>query len=408
MKLTQHFVETAKPPQIGQEFFRDDALTGFALRVTANGAKSFIWEGRVKGRPRRITLGQYPDLTVLLARKKALEIRAGIAQGHDPASERQALRREPTLGELVQAYIERHAKPHKRSWREDERLIARYVPKGWYGRALSDISHDEVARLHGAIGRDHGQYGANHLVRLLRAMLNLGRDWGYLRADNPATRIKLFKEEKRERYLSADELRRVNEALTNEPNEYWQAYFPLSLLLGARKSELLSARWADIDLDQKTWRIPETKAGRSHLLPLPEAAVGILSSLPSRESSEWVFPGRGSTGHLVEPKLAWQRIRKAAGVPDVRIHDLRRTLGSWLAGQGYSLPLIGRALNHSNVNTTQIYARLDLDPVREALERNSRLMFAPSVNSDSGAIRNRDQSPTGAKLLGQIDSVNER
>jgi integrase len=166
--------------------------------------------------------------------------------------------------------------------------------------------------------------------------------------------------------------------LTHEPNEYWRAYFPLSLLLGTRRSELLSARWADMDLEQQTWRIPETKAGRSHLLPLPEAAVGILASLPSRGSSEWVFPGRGSTGHLAEPKKAWQRIREAAGVPDVRIHDLRRTLGSWLAGQGYSLPLIGRALNHTNPSTTAVYARLDLDPVREALERNARLMFAPA------------------------------
>jgi len=124
-----------------------------------------------------------------------------------------------------------------------------------------------------------------------------------------------------------------------------------------------------------------TKAGRSHLLPLPTSAVEILSYLPSRDHSEWVFPGSGATGHLSEPKKAWQRIRERAGIRDVRIHDLRRTLGSWLAGQGYNLQLIGKALNHSSVSTTQVYARLDINALREALERNARLMFGPDSNA---------------------------
>jgi integrase len=101
----------------------------------------------------------------------------------------------------------------------------------------------------------------------------------------------------------------------------------------------------------------------------------MLRALPSRDNSEWIFPSYGASGHLVEVKSAWGRIRKAAKVPDARVHDLRRTLGSWLAAQGYSLPLLARALNHSNVNTTQVYARLNLDPVREALERNAQLML---------------------------------
>src|SRR5437762_3073017 len=107
----------------------------------------------------------------------------------------------------------------------------------------------------------------------------------------------MFRKEKRERFLSPDELRRVNEALAEEPNVFWRAYFPLSLLLGTRRSELLSARWADIDLEQQTWWLPMTKAGRSHLLPLPSPAVQVLRLLPGRQESEWVFPGIGATGH---------------------------------------------------------------------------------------------------------------
>lgn len=372
-RLTKRSVDAAKAPKTGQVFIRDTELTGFALRVTESGTKSFIWEGRVRGRPRRITLGQYPDLSVLLARKKGLEVRTAVAQGRDPASERQEVRGEATFGELAEAYIERHAKSHKRSWKRDEQTINGYLSK-WKGRKLSDITREEVIRLHDSLGRDNGRYAANRTLALLRTMFNLARDWGYLKGDNPALRIKMFAEERRERFLSPEELTRVNDALAEEPNAYWRAFFPLCLLLGPRRSELLATRWADIDLEQRTWRLPMTKAGRSHLLPLPEAAISILESLPSRDESEWVFPGDGASGHLVEPKKAWARIRERAGVPDVRIHDLRRTLGSWLAVQGHSLPLIGRALNHTNVSTTQVYARLDLSSVREALERNAKLM----------------------------------
>ncbi len=373
-KLTQRVVDAAEPPLTGQTFIRDCELGGFALRITQSGAKSFIWEGRVRGRPRRITIGGYPALSVLLARKEAVKIRAAIAEGRDPSLEREAQRREPTFGDLADAYIERHAKSHKRSWKRDAQMIGGYLSK-WKNRRLSDIEPDDVARLHDSLGKENGRYAANRTLALLRTMFNVGRDWRLFLGPNPTEGIRMFREEKRERFLSPDELRRVNEALAQDPNEYWRAYFPLSLLLGTRRSELLSARWTDIDLEQRTWRLPMTKAGRSHLLPLPTPVVDILRSLPSCDKCEWVFPGSGSTGHLAEPKKAWQRIRERAGVRDVRIHDLRRTLGSWLSGQGYNLQLIGKALNHSSVSTTQVYARLDLNPLREALERNARLML---------------------------------
>jgi integrase len=380
-KLTQRVVDAAKPAKSGQIFIRDSELSGFALRITESGAKSFIWESRIRGRARRITIGAYPALSVLLARNKAIKIRAAIAEGRDPSLEREAQRREPILGDLADAYMERHAKPRKRSWKRDAQMIEGYLSK-WKNRRLSDIGQDDVARLHDSLGKENGRYAANRTLALLRTMFNVARDWRLFLGPNPTEGIKMFREEKRERFLSPAELRRVNDALAEEPNVFWRAYFPLSLLLGTRRSELLSARWTDIDLEQCIWRLPMTKAGRSHLLPLPGPAVDILSSLPNRGKSEWVFPGVGATGHLAEPKKAWQRIRERAGVPDVRIHDLRRTLGSWLSGQGYNLQLIGKALNHASVSTTQIYARLDINPLREALERNARLMFGGSVQTD--------------------------
>lgn len=373
--LTKQLVDGMKPPSTGQIFIRDDVIRGLALRVTANGARSFTWEGRVKGRPRRVTLGQYPTMTVLLAREKAIAVKADIARGEDPSADRERERGEPTFGSLADRYIEQHARPHKKSWRRDDSRIKAHFQK-WRSRRLGDVSADEVARTHQDIADGHGRVEANRAITLLRSIFNVARDWGYLVGANPAERVKQFHEDRRDRFLSPDELRRLNEALAEEASPYWRAYFALSLLLGTRKNELLGARWAEIDLDQRTWRIPTTKAGRPHLLPLPDAAVELLEALPSLAArAEFIFPGDGRAGHLVEPRKAWERIRKRANLPDVWIHDLRRTLGSWLAAAGYSLPLIGRTLNHTNVSSTAIYARLDLDPVRAALEKNAALML---------------------------------
>jgi integrase len=379
--LTKAVADTVQPPAAGQAFIRDDKLRGFALRITAAGIKSFVFEGRVRGRVRRITLGQYPAINVGFAREEALRLKSAITQGRDPVVERAAERKVLTFRDLGVVYLERYAKGHKRTWKRDAQMLTGYLA-AWNRHQLPDITTADIARLHERLGRENGRYAANRTVALLRTMFNLARDWGYLKGDNPAARVKFYREEKRDRFLSPEEVRRVNEALASESNPYWRAYFPLSLLLGTRRGELLTLKWEDIDFEQKVLRIPSTKAGRPHLLPLPTAAVAILDSLP--RTAELVFPGKGRDGHLAEPSKAWQRIRKRAGVPDARIHDLRRTLGSWLAVQGYGLPLIGRALNHSNLSTTQIYARLDLEPVRSALEKTAQLMFGKSEPQSDG------------------------
>jgi integrase len=373
--ITKALVERAKAkaPVAGQIFIRDDELTGFALRVTARGVRAFVWEGRVQGRVQRRTLGQYPALTVLQARKRALEIKTKVVNGEDPFAAGEDARRQMTFGELAQAYLERYSKPHKRSWKRDETRLNAHFGR-WRTRRLADISREEIGRVQREMAEQNGQCASNRATVLLRSVFNWAINERLFAGANPATGLKFYKENKRERFLSPDELRRVNEALMVETDWRWRAYFPLVLLLGLRKNELLSARWDAVDLGQRTLTIPDTKAGRSHLLPLPSPAVAMLEELPSRDKSEWIFPSYGKSGHVAEVKGPWSRIRDRAGVADVTVHDLRRTLGSWLAASGHSLPLIGKALNHSNVSSTQIYARLDLAPVRAALEENAAAM----------------------------------
>jgi integrase len=376
VRLTKDTIERAKLPEPGRKerFIRDDVVRGLGVRITASGARSFVFEGRIKGRPRRITIGPWPDLNVVLARERAMEIRTAIAKGDDPADDAAEARKELTLDALWSTYLERHAKPHKRSAARDEWLFKRYVPPGWHGRRLSALSRNDIARLHAKIGDEHGHYAANRTLALLRTVFNLARTWELFKHDNPAQGIKPFKEHKRQRYLSPEELQRVNTALLDEPDWRWRAWFPLAVMLGARRGELLSMRWADIDFNARTWLIPQTKDGESHLLPLPAPVIAILEGLPSRDNSEWTFPGVGASGHLMQPRNAWLRILQRAGVEGVRVHDLRHTLASWLVAQGFNLPLIGRALNHTQAATTQRYAHLALDPVRAALEQTASLM----------------------------------
>ena len=370
-RLTKQVIDEIPFPSAGQVFVRDVELPGFALRVT-KGQNSFILEKRIRGRMRRLTLGPYGPLTVDQARKLAAMHVGAIAQGADPAQVRKDRLHEPTFGDLTAQYLERHA-PRKRSARDDRAMLTTHLAV-FRTRKLTDLNRNDVARLHAQVGGT-APYRANRLVALLRKMFNLARDWGLYAGENPATRIQMFREESRDRFVQPEELPRLFHAIAEEGDPSVRAVLLTALLTGARRTEVLTMQWNEVSLTKAEWRIPHTKAGRPHLLPLPHALVATLRSLPRADGNPYVFPGQNGTGHLQNMKRAWDRIRLDAGIQDVRFHDLRRTVGSWLAGSGESLHLIGKVLNHRDVSTTAIYARLNLDPVRQALERNATKML---------------------------------
>lgn len=187
--------------------------------------------------------------------------------------------------------------------------------------------------------------------------------------------VKKYKEKSRDRFLQAHELQAFFKAVADETNEKIRDYVLISLLTGARQANVLAMRWEEIDFHRKEWRIPETKNGDSHTIPLTNNVIRLLQDRVDIDKSPFVLSGEGRTGHLAEPKSGWARIKKRAGIDNLKMHDLRRSLGSWQASTGASLPIIGKTLAHKNVATTLIYARLNNEPVRESMEKATSAML---------------------------------
>lgn len=382
MKLTKRIVDAVLHPAQGQQVFvRDTETRGFALRVTP-GSKTFVLEKEINGKVRRMSLGSYGALTVEQARDLAKVKIGEIATGTDPADDRQRRRKSATFGELEQLYIDRRA-IHKKSASNDLILFKLHL-SAWRSRTLTSITKADVCRRHAEMGATGATTNANRMVALVRCLFNCAIDWDLFAGVNPASRVKMFKEISRDRFVTPDELPRLWTALQHEPNPFVRGAFFVSLFTGARRSEVLGMQWVDIDIGQSLWRIPITKAGRPHYIPLPSPVMEELLTLPRLDGNPYVFCGRWGRSHLINVSKPWKRIRHEAGLEDVRIHDLRRTLGSWLVAAGASLPLIGKTLNHSQAATTQVYARMQLDPVRLALEANATKMLAVIEQAKEG------------------------
>ncbi|HUU84983.1 MAG TPA: site-specific integrase [Phycisphaerae bacterium] len=288
-----------------------------------------------------------------------------MADGKNPAQARRAARVEPTLGDLWEHFRTTHAEAklsprtvegHKAQWKAHL--------KPWVGRRLSAVTQGDVAKLHAK----SGPYMANRVLSLIGTMYARAGELGW-KGNNPAKGIKRFPERERERFLQGDELPRFFKALAEEPSDTMRDFFALALLTGARRSNVAAMRWEEIDLDARTWKIPNTKSGEPVTIPLLPLAVDVLRArLEARKGEgEWVFPSRSKTGRLVAPDGAWRELLKRAGLTGLRLHDLRRTLGSWQAIMGSSLPIIGKALGRHTCASHLLAAGWPLPLVRDTL-----------------------------------------
>jgi len=376
----------ALSPQSQRRIVHDTQCRGLCLRIEASGRKSFLWRRKINGINQWRLIGLFPDLSVENARAKAGEYNTSFAlwksnayEGRSPFAKRIQL----TLGAVLEDYCERRLKTHSKN---PERSVAgarwmfnKYL-SAWRERRVASILPEDVLALHSELGK-RGHPTANRIVCFLRTLVNWARDEMHYIGDNPVKRrFRFFKENSRERFLQAAELPKFFEALRKEPQRDLRDFVVCALFTGARKSDILSARWSDISLETQRWNIPaSTKSGRPYVVELMPEVIDVLTQ--RARTSEWVFPGDGRTGHLRGFRHSWGSFVKRAGVPDLTAHDCRRTLGSWLAASNVSLSIIAKSLGHTSTSATSIYSRLDLSSVRQAVETATRAMLTAGKNA---------------------------
>lgn len=387
--LTDKTVRTLAAPNQGNRITKCGELPGFGVRVTAAGAKSFVLNYVIDGRERRMTIGRYPEFSVVAARKRALELRRDVQLGVDPLGERNERRAAPTVSDLWARYSSEHLPSRTLAGQDDERRMwKRYViPILGGSTKLHDLSVAEIENLRRQVVKaiqEHpgkgirskspshtpGQARARAVVTSLKCALNLAtHSWGWLEK-NPAIGVRLAVLQGRERFLSEAEISALWGALA--PATPANLCLKFLLLTGARRGETLAARWEEFSKDAEgrwVWRKPShhTKTRRTHVVPLSPEAAAILAELRAAfPKSEVVFPGRREGESLTDLKRSWRTACKRAAIHDARIHDLRHSFASLLVARQMSLPLIGRLLGHTQVATTQRYAHLAMEPLAQA------------------------------------------
>jgi integrase len=394
--ITKRLIDELKP-RASSHIVWDDDLPRFGVKVTPGGVKSFVVDYTTAGgRRRRQTIGRYGILTISRARDKALVILGQVADGEDPLDKRQTLRAGQTLKEFAAEYLA-HVATYKKQNSLDlntYHLDEIIVPK-LGSLKLDAVSREDVARLHRSLVAS--PVTANRMVSTLSHLYTIAASWGRVpQGCNPCEGVDRFRETRRARYLSDVELARLGRVLIGLEATYPYKVRAVRLLVltGCRVGEILSARWADVQLDQSILHLPDSKTGMGNVA-LGDAAVSLLKGC-DRDGSEWLIPGgrRGNHLSVVAFEDWWrQKVRDQAGIPDVRLHDLRHTVGSVGANTGEAMMHIRGVLRHINVSTTERYAHLSRGPVHEAADRISAhiaaAMAAPAP--DQGKVIDLDE-----------------
>lgn len=308
------------------------------------------------------------------ARDKARQLIGEISQGSDPLAKKKDLREKATFHNLIQDYLEGHAaKKRPKSILEDKKLINGILEPAFGVKKVDAITRKDVEQLHMKMAKT--PYQANRAIALLSKMFSLSMAWGW-RVDNPAQGIERYQEEKRDRWLQAEELARFWSVLEQNPQNITALLLKFLLLTGARKGEAMGATWDQFDLKQGVWTKPShmTKQKKKEHLPLSNDALDILKCLKKlrKPNNSYVFPGKINGEPLKEIKTFWKKVLQDANIEDLRPHDLRHTHASHLVSSGMSLSIVGKLLGHTQASTTQRYAHLADEPLRQAAELFSR------------------------------------
>jgi integrase len=394
-RVTQKFVEKLSPPASGNHIHYDSEIPGFGARITANGVISFVLTYWIDGRQRRYTIGRYPDLSVAAARERAIGLRGKVQDGIDPLQQRVDAQSEPTMDDLAKDFLERYGAAHKRasSLRNDRQMLNKIILPELGKLRVRAVSKRDIETLHHKLKAT--PYRANRVLALLSKMFSLAMEWGW-RPDNAAKGVPRYPEDRRENWLTAEQLDALLAALDAYADQSAADAIRLLIVTGAREGEVLSAKWDQFDLKRGIWTKPShhTKQKKIEHTPLSKSAVQLLNRMAAERKGASLFPGKENKDKKEKKSVArvtirrpWVQVCKAAGLaiaeqvpgkrkkfltiwkPAVRIHDLRHTFASHLVSSGESLHIVGKLLGHTLPQTTARYAHLADSALRDAANK---------------------------------------
>jgi integrase len=389
-KLTESLIKALEPPARGSRLIGDTELTGFTVRLFApskahpEGARTFLLSYWVEGSERRFRIGSWPDWSVVAARTEAKAIRQRVDRGEDPANERRERREAPTMAELAERYRREHLPRKSRQSQHDDGVMVGHILRHVSaGRKVADVHYGDIVALHRAITDTGHPVLANRTVACASRMFALAllpmagenEPWRDQAQGNPCKGVERNQETAKERFLSPAEIAAVIEGLDAYGRTSAADCIRLILLTGCRPREAMLATWAQLDAQPGFWIKPaaHTKQRKDHRLPLGAPALQLIADIRAirgdLEPAEYVFPGQRPGQPLQQLRTCWDAVCKHALLTGVRIYDLRHTFAATGAGGGLSLPLIGRLLGHTQARTTQRYAHLADDPLREAADK---------------------------------------
>lgn len=348
----------------------DLGCRGLMLEVRASGGRTwYLRYTDARGKQRQHRMGNALFIPLKVARRLAREMLGRVALGEDPVKQAQTLRQTPTFSAFIQDKYLPHIQSYKRSWKSDDSYLRNHLLPALGRLYLDEITKQKVSEFHKNMRLKGYALGTcNRCLVLLRFALNLAMRWETPGVSNNATKeCKLFEDPPtKERFLSREEAQALHLAVQRSPNPKLQFIVPMLILTGARKREVLDAKWEDFDLERRQWRIPVTKLGRPRHVPVSDAVLELLASVPRNPSVPFVFANPRTGKPYVSIFVAWNTARASVGLSDVRIHDLRHSFASFLVNAGRSLYEVQKLLGHTQIKTTQRYAHLSQQTLLEA------------------------------------------
>jgi integrase len=373
-KLTKRLIDSLEAEPDRDRFVWDSKLTGFGLRLTRTGRKSYLIQYRnAFGRSRRMTLGTARVLTPDQARKEAARLLARVRQGEDPAEDRRQTRHGLTFKQLAERYLDHHLRPKRkrRSVEDCETCLRLHILPRIGSRKAASLTRTDIKTIHRKMASM--PYAANRSLNWISAILNHAEQ-AELRppGSNPCRLISRYPEPGRDRYLTPAELTRLGETLaeaerTHSLHPSARLAIRLLALSGMRRNEVLCLRWAEVDFERSCLHLGDSKTGRKRV-PLAPPALELLHRAERVAGNPYVCWGEKAGKHYQNIHQAWKKVRSACGLEDVRLHDLRHTFASFGVKAGFGLFVVGKVLGHRQTSTTERYAHLGADPVTFAAD----------------------------------------